>query len=220
MILTFNRWFIDGSIPSNRITVLVNHSTALTCEGMYNRTKTLEEIIQLLKQQPCIQIFETATETRAHHSKRQRRNTDASGNIDVRALQTTINDHRTMINYLVNNSINATYVTEAIRDHHSSAGPILSSWRDLIDLFTLSFFIFCFIYYCICRTGISPCDKMIAVCCRPIITRTASTHNRNKSELQAPIKTPRKSIKKRPIHSSVASIEGDIARFCNGYTSE
>ncbi len=37
-----------------------------------------------------------------------------------------------MINYLINNSINATFIAEAIRDHHSRTGPTLTSWRDLI----------------------------------------------------------------------------------------
>ncbi len=89
-----------------------------------------------------------------------KRNTDA-GTMDIHALQTKINDHRTMINYLINNSINATFVVHAINNHHSETGPILTSWRDLIDLFFISFLIAYFTYFLLCRTGFSPCDKVL-----------------------------------------------------------
>lgn len=224
-MFSFVQWILLASIVTLGLSIpvvdpeitVVHHAT-FTCAENTN-TETLEHLIQFLQQQPCVQIVEMMNTK--NHSK-MKRNTDASGNIDVYALQTTINDHRTMINYLINNSINATYVNNAIDDHHSKTGPIFTSWRDLVDLLMLSCFLFGFIYYCICRTGISPCDKTISFCCRPIMARTATQITPEKS-FASPVPnkfTPRPSIKRRPVESSVASLEGDIARYYTGYMSE
>ncbi|CAF2048211.1 unnamed protein product, partial [Rotaria magnacalcarata] len=75
---------------------------------------SLQEIMNLLKRYPCAFI-----ENEIEKNLRIRRDSNA-GNLDIHALQTTINDHRTMINYLINNSMNATYVTNAISSHHSN----------------------------------------------------------------------------------------------------
>jgi hypothetical protein len=50
-----------------------------------------------------------------------------AGSVDINALQTTINNHRTMINYLINNTINTTVMSDAIIDHHTRTLPILAS---------------------------------------------------------------------------------------------
>ncbi|CAF4766413.1 unnamed protein product [Rotaria sp. Silwood2] len=89
-----------------------------------------------------------------------KRQVDA-GSVDVHALQTTINDHRTMINYLINNSINATFVSDAISTHYSGSGPILTSWRDLIDLICIILFIGFIVYFLLSRAGFNPCNT----CC-------------------------------------------------------
>ncbi|CAF2066630.1 unnamed protein product, partial [Rotaria magnacalcarata] len=54
--------------------------------------------MNLLKRYPCAFI-----ENEIEQNRRTRRDSNA-GNLDIHALQTTINDHRTMINYLINNS--------------------------------------------------------------------------------------------------------------------
>lgn len=83
---------------------------------------TYTEVVELLLRSPC-QSFEDPNQT----DKNNRINRDvATASIDVNALQATINDHRIMIEYLVNNTINATYVTQAI-NNHQTRGPIVSS---------------------------------------------------------------------------------------------
>lgn len=136
----------------------------LISNNQCNRTMTLKQILELLNQHPCHSIL---LQVNQHVHKR---NTDA-GNLNVHALQTTINDHRTMINYLINNSINATFVADAISSHHSKTGPILSSWRDIIDICTVFLLLGFIIYYGIFRTGFGPCDKLISCFCRPVIER-------------------------------------------------
>jgi hypothetical protein len=66
-----------------------------------------------------------------------------------------------MINYLINNSINATFVAEAICDHHSRTGPTLTSWRDLVDLFFLSLVLLILIYFLLGRAGFTLCDNAL-----------------------------------------------------------
>lgn len=206
------------------VATLANTKVTTVCEEN-GHTATLKHFIQLLQQQPCVQIIE---ETIIKNRSIRKRNTDASGNIDVYALQTTINDHRTMINYLINNSINATYVNNAILDHYSKTGPIFSSWRDLIDIFTVMFLVSYLIYSCMCRAGgtTTSCDKMISFCCQPCMARMAQNQTATKDKESKPTmnnftEAPRrKSTKRRPLESSVASIEGDMIRYYNGYTSE
>ncbi|CAF5229127.1 unnamed protein product, partial [Rotaria magnacalcarata] len=67
-------------------------------KNYYQRQMSLQEIMNLLKRYPCAFI-----ENEIEQNRRTRRDSNA-GNLDIHALQTTINDHRTMINYLINNS--------------------------------------------------------------------------------------------------------------------
>ena len=221
VIILLNIWLINGMSvgyqkAGNQMeddTINFHHQT-LSCQ----RTMTLKQILILLKQQPCAQIIE-----KQENRQRKKRNTDA-GNVDIHALQTTINDHRTMINYLINNSINATFVADAISNHHSKTGPILSSWRDLIDICTVTLFIGFFVYYCICRTGFTPCDNIISFFCKPVFSRTQS--QKQQQQEQRPTTSIEHSLRRkvaaqpRQAHSSAISVDGDIVRFNNGYMSE
>jgi hypothetical protein len=74
------------------------------------------QIVALLSRSPCASI-EKQNETDVNKNCIKRDVT--AGSIDIHALQTTFNDHRTMIEYLINNAINATFVAEAINNHHS-----------------------------------------------------------------------------------------------------
>ncbi|CAF1665257.1 unnamed protein product, partial [Rotaria magnacalcarata] len=104
---------------------------------------------------PCAFI-----ENEIEKNRRIRRDSNA-GNLDIHALQTTINDHRTMIYYLINNSMNATYVTNAISSHHSNTGPILTTWRELIDAFVITLCMGFFIYLLMCHAACSPSPASI-----------------------------------------------------------
>ncbi|CAF1506335.1 unnamed protein product [Adineta steineri] len=154
---------------------------------------TLKQIVILLTKQPCAQIIEKEDQRQVN-----KRNTDA-GNVDIHALQTTINDHRTMINYLINNSINATYVSDAITNHHSKTGPILNSWRDIIDLCTVTL------------------SVVLSYCCKPIITRI---REQEQPQTIANQKTPRKMRQRQRAHSPMASIENDIRQYHHGYITD
>ena len=134
-----------------------------------SRALNLMEITQLLKTLPCVLIEIEPRE------RRQRSATDAAAvsasNIDVKALQATINDHRTMINYLVNNSINATYVTDAVKDHHIETGPIFRSWRDTLLILLCMAVLGNFIYTSMCGSRANVCDSLLGMLFRSNITR-------------------------------------------------
>jgi hypothetical protein len=70
---------------------------------------------------------------------RTRRQID-SGNLDIKAIQTTVNDNRNMIQYLFNNSINQTILIEELYKH-SRTPPSLTSWRDWVDIISIGLFL-------------------------------------------------------------------------------
>jgi len=75
-----------------------------------------------------------------------------------------------MIGYLINNTINATFVADATNNHHSRTGPKLTSWRDLVDFFLGLVFIV-LIYLLLCRAGFTPCDNALSFLFQPVFTR-------------------------------------------------
>ncbi|CAF1545288.1 unnamed protein product, partial [Rotaria sordida] len=133
---------------------------------------TLREIQILLKLHPCASIAKTI------YSGRMKREVNA-GSVDVYSLQSTINDHRTMINYLINNSINATYVAGAISDHHTKSFPILTSWRDIIDLFLIIVFIGFIIHCLLVRAGLSPCKGCFSLCSKCLFPNMSEQHQQH-----------------------------------------
>ena len=76
-----------------------------------HRQLTLLEIMILLQQKAC--------PSAGHGNHRMRKRNDDTNNIDIRALQATIVNHNNMINYLINNTVNATYVTNPYIDQHT-----------------------------------------------------------------------------------------------------
>jgi len=94
LIISLNIWLTNG-LP---IVDYDDGNQVYSCQ----HTMKFKQIFQLLNQQPCVQIIQK------ENQRIMKRNTDA-GNVDIHAMQTTINDQRTMINYLINNSMNATF---------------------------------------------------------------------------------------------------------------
>ncbi|CAF0804258.1 unnamed protein product [Rotaria sordida] len=94
---------------------------------------TYNQVVTLLSRNTCASI----ENSKKNKNKNDRigRQIDA-GNFDIKALQTTVNDHRTMIEYLFNNTINETVLAKALYDHSRKA-PSFTSWRDLIDIFCI-----------------------------------------------------------------------------------
>ncbi|CAF3876490.1 unnamed protein product [Rotaria sordida] len=202
------------------------------------RHMTLREIQILLKLHPCASIAKTI------YSGRMKREVNA-GSVDVYSLQSTINDHRTMINYLINNSINATYVAGAISDHHTKSFPILTSWRDIIDLFLIIVFIGFIIHCLLVRAGLSPCKGCFSLCSKCLFPNMSEQHQQHQQlqqqlqqqqellqQLQGRLRQREQgqsqqgiirnqSIRRNQQHiPTVASIQGDITPFQNGYLSD
>ncbi|CAF1132922.1 unnamed protein product [Adineta steineri] len=187
---------------------------------LYKRAITYEEAQQLLKKP-----FPWDEKIKNENHRINQCHVNA-GTTDIHALQTIINDQCTMISNLINNSVNATFVANAIYNYHSKTGPILTSWRDLIDLFFITFFVSYLVYYRICSIGFHPCDKIMAFCCKPVILRIQNQQQQQKE--QEPTTTtiinenpvPKKA-QHRQLSSSVAFVEDDyFVRFNNGYISE
>ena len=209
LLVSFNIWLTYGESSAE-----VQHDTNQTVH-LCQHTMTLQQIIQLLKQQPCAII-----EKQNHQIKK--RDTNA-GSVDIHALQTTVNDHRTMINYLINNSItaiNATYVGDAIYNHHSKTPPILTSWRDLVDLLFLTLLLGFIIYLLIWRSGCAPCDKVIQTFFGSIVNRVQ--HQQQQQQTQAiPMEINTFHRTKSQLHTSMMpTVSNGITQFNNGYISD
>jgi Sec-independent protein translocase protein TatA len=124
------------------------------------RSMTHSEIILLLSNKFCPVIKK---------NDRKKRDVDG-GTIDIKALQTTINDHRVMIEYLFNNTINGSVLADALHNH-ARIGPSFTSWRDMIDLLCVGLLVIVMIYLLVCRIGLSRCDDLGEFLCRPIHNR-------------------------------------------------
>jgi hypothetical protein len=92
--------------------------------------------------------------TKGTNEQKIREKRDNTGNVDIKAIQATISDHRTMIEdnrimiyNMLNNSINNTSVQQAISNQYSTAAPIWNSWRDIALIF-MTFVAIVQIIYC------------------------------------------------------------------------
>lgn len=81
-----------------------------------------------------------------------------SQELKIDAMNKLIKEHRTILNHLLNTSINATFMKKSIHDHHENTTPSLRSWRDITDLICLSVLLGCFLYvliivcrFCLCH---------------------------------------------------------------------
>lgn len=107
---------------------------------------TYEEIIEILQHASC----EAPTTKQIRERRADGTNDDqavASTN-NIYALQTTVNDHRVMIDdhrkmihYLMNNTVNVTHLNQYYADQHARSAPIWHSWRD-VSLVLLIFICF------------------------------------------------------------------------------
>jgi hypothetical protein len=124
-------------VPSNR-TIILDHVE----QHLREMTRT-----QLpLHDQSCIFVHHVHLSNR----RRYRRDINA-GKIDVRALQTTINDHRVILNQLVNNSINATELAYSVRNEIRREPPSITNWRDIVDLLFISIVLVILLRYVLSR---------------------------------------------------------------------
>ncbi|CAF0796223.1 unnamed protein product [Adineta steineri] len=179
-------------------------------------TMTLDEAIRLLREQPCLFLGK-------QNGSRVKRDQTA-GKIDIKALQATVNDHRSMINVMMNNSMNATFIDAAFINSQKRTGPILTSWRDLVDLVTIAIFIGIIAYYCFCRSRCNPCHKIILYLFKPLVNNIEE--KQAKQQQQQPeqpirpivVETPRRHQQRW--RSPITSMNEDIVHFNNGYMSD
>jgi hypothetical protein len=146
---------------------------------------TYTQIVALLSKSRCLSL-EKNVEIDHNHQKRDA----TAGTLDIYALERTVNENRNIIQYLINNSINATIVAEAIDRYHNRTAPVLTSWRDLVDLLFISLVLITLIYLLIFRVGIHKCDQALVYLFRPV-------HNR--LQQQYPEQQPPQSVPSPPI---------------------
>mgnify|MGYP001096358022 CR=1 FL=1 len=104
-----------------------------------------------------------------HNEVSLRKSRDINDNIDVNAIQTTINDHRTliednrlMINNIINNPINNTNLQQIISYHYATQTPIWNSWRDVALIFVTTIIIIQIICICVSQIKLKPCDYAVS----------------------------------------------------------
>lgn len=151
MVMIF--WWIQWCMADE----LVNTTAmAIQCHRVLN----YEQIQELLVRSPC-----------ALDQRRMKRNgnTDSSGHIyalkaTVDDHRTIIHDHRTMINYLMNNTVNVTQLQQYFVEQHSRGGPVWKSWRDLSLIFLIILCLSMAIY--IIFLQFRPLDRLTSVLVR------------------------------------------------------
>ncbi|CAF1464159.1 unnamed protein product [Rotaria sordida] len=196
---------------------------------------TYEQMKNLLERHPCIAI-EIENSNMNNIKRRAKRLFNENTHNKINALYGKIDEHREMINYIFNNSINATILTSAIKNHHSNSPPQLNSWRDLLDLFLISILILCIIYYLIFKSGFKRCDRFLISLFKDVNHRVEQHNEHNqKEQFDKQIEEFKKQIQQLQnndpirIHTmyqnernypAMPSITNDIVRYNNGYISE
>lgn len=204
------------------------------------RSLTYEQIKLMLEQHPCISAEDFYVHNDKSRSRRFKRwfgSSSGGGDNQINALSNIINDHRTMINYIMNTSVNATFVKDSIADHHESTGPNLRSWRDMFDIFCMTIFIGAFLYIIIFRCGFAPCNLCLISLSKMCVPPTQQ--KQEIQQLQEQIKKQLEAIQQQPhriprteqqkiypnrhtniILPSATPNMNDIAQYNSGYISE
>lgn len=207
------------------------------------RSLSYEQIKNILKKHPCISLEDIyGNNSNGSHRRYKHWLGGSSGNSggdsQIAALSSIINDHRTMINYIMNTSVNATFVKDSITDHHENNGPNFRSWRDIFDLLCMTIIIAVLLYVIIFRCGFRPCNLCLLRLSRLFIPRTQQKQQ-TQQQLEEQIKKQLKEMqlksnlaqdpehkKKRSIHRkaivipSTPSATSDIVQYNSGYVSE
>jgi hypothetical protein len=149
--------------------LIIDYSATAQCT---ERSLTLDEIREILFQHPCISSVQ--------RQKRQQRKPSSEDHTEnrINAIHGTINEHRSIINYLINNSVNTTFVQEAITSYYTSKMPNLSSWRDLSHILILTIFIGVSLYFLISRCTIEPIYR-----CLLCLSKRLVPHIQQKEEM-------------------------------------
>ena len=171
-----------------------------------HRPVTQSQVVELLQQQPC--VLKSKQPIRV--GKRDVHNT---GTVDIHALQTTVNDHHTLINYIINNSLNTSFLAEAVNRHNAKRPPMLSEWRDCVDMACIAFIVGALLYLLICRTGCTSCAAITSFFLRPVATQI----NRQLQAQGQPDVIDTVSHKVQPAPPPIVM---DMHRYNRGYSSD
>ena len=215
----------DSGSDRSVVSTMMNENEISRCP--YNMTWS--EIMALLQQKPCV-IIET------HEHSIGKRDIITNDHIDMKALQATINDHRTIINYLVNNTVNTTVLQSAILDHHTNTFPILTSWRDWIDLLLIVPLVLYVLYKLLGRFGFTPCQSLLLLVSKQVV------HQMHKQQQQQSTLPSQPQLQPQPVPSLPVTtvhtitegyhhkrshyppgphpLSDDVIRFNNGYASD
>ncbi|CAF1221066.1 unnamed protein product [Rotaria magnacalcarata] len=100
---------------------------------------TYDEMKHILEYHPCV-FVDDADDSISSNSNSYRQRVKRRDTIEhkIHTLNKLINEHRTMIKYLLNTFVNVTLMKNSIYDYHENTGPSLRSWRDITDLICLS----------------------------------------------------------------------------------
>ena len=127
MVMVRQLWFYLVLLLGSGASQTMNDMTR--CE----RSVGYEELQFILAHSHCARDVPEET-----YGIRMKRNQDSDTSSHVYALQATIkdhrtiiDDHRTMINYLLNNTVNVTQFNQNFANQHSQTGPMWKSWRDV-----------------------------------------------------------------------------------------
>lgn len=93
---------------------------------------TYKEMKTILEYQPCVYVPDN---NNSNNDRRVKRSVHPENKINT--INRILNEHRVMINYLLNTSINATLMKYAIYYHHHYTGPSWRSWRDVTNVICL-----------------------------------------------------------------------------------
>lgn len=102
---------------------------------------TYDEMKHILEYHPCVFVDDDADDDSINsNTNSYRQRVKRRDNIEhkIHTLNKLINEHRTMIQYLLNTFVNVTLMKNSIYDYHENTGPSLRSWRDITDLICLS----------------------------------------------------------------------------------
>lgn len=152
---------ILGFIIYYSIATPINREDGLSFIRNGQHSKHADQIIGIKKRS---MRFSPNTTTRKLRQKRN--NVDT---MDIKAIQTTINDHKTMIEdnrvmiyNVINSSINTNNIKEAVVNHYTNAPPIWSSWRDCALILVTIVTVIQIISFCTYHVQLKPCDFIIS----------------------------------------------------------
>lgn len=201
------------------------------------RLKTLEEVREILDQQPCI-LFEN--EIQNQNLNRRQKRLFGGGNDEtknhINAIYGKITEHHDMINVLTNSSINTTIMLNAIRDHHAFTLPNLSSWRDLTQLF-LVLIVLLTVLYILCYGSRLRLARKLLLCVakkttfdvqekqlHELIAKQQQQLNRLEQLFeefkQKDLAHEKKASRRKHVSPSMPSVNSDTAEHNPGYSSE